>query len=216
MGILLFFIDQNNNPKLPVSPDTKAEDKNHPERQKSNGPTVLCLLDHILGNMVIHYSRTRVIHPRQGFDDVLEIIREEKLLDQGIKLIYLLVGRADVYQPPGLVIHSMEKLLGGFSRIQPRVLTVLGGILNTPADEFSISENIKEINRRLAELAGRDHHWLYFDPNVSVSVAGQVQKRFFDKEGRLNKPGCRFMAQGLVATSKAARLLQNYYNLPTK
>lgn len=166
--------------------------------------------------MVIHYSRMRRVHPRQGFDDVLEILREEKLLDDGIKLIYLLIGRADLDQSPGSVIISVEKLLEGFSRSQPRVLTVLGAILMTPWDSTSTKEKIKEINQSLSVLAEKDHHWLYFNTNVSISVAGEVQKRFFDREGRVNKAGCRFIAQGLVASSKAARMLQNYHILPPK
>lgn len=183
---------------------------------KNNSPAVLCLLDHVLGNMVIHYSRTRIIHPRQGVDDVLEIIHEENLLDNNIKLIYLLVGRADVFSPPVSVVHAVEKLLEGFSKLQLRVLTLVGAILVTPTDTQNMRTNIGEINAQLARLADRDHHWLFFNPNVSVSIAGEVQRRFFDKEGRLNKAGCRFVAQGLVATSKAARMVQNYHILPPK
>lgn len=182
----------------------------------NNTPTVLCLLDHVLGNMVIHYSRTRRIHPRQGFDDILEIVHEESLLDDHIKLIYLLVGRADAGSSPGSVVLSVEKLLEGFSRAQPRVLTVIGAVLVAPSDSINIRTNIGDINAQLARLADKDHHWLFFDPNVSISVAGEVQKRFFDKEGRVNKAGCRFVAQGLVATSKAAHMLQKYHILPPK
>lgn len=195
-------------------PTGRENVRKSPER--NNNPAVLCLLDHVLGNMVIHYSRTRRIHPRQGFEDILEIVREEKLLDEGIKLIYLLVGRADVYQSSGSVIISVEKLLEGFSRIQPRVLTVVGAVLSVPSDTHDVRANIREINLSLASLAEKDHHWLYFNTNLSVSVAGEVQKRFFDREMKVNKAGCRFIAQGLVASSKAARMLQNYHVLPLK
>lgn len=89
-------------------------------------PAVLCILDHMLGNMIIHYSRTRVLHPRQGFEDLPEIIREEQILDEFIKLIYLLMGRADVLSLPGSAISSVKKCLDALSRKQPRVMVVLG------------------------------------------------------------------------------------------
>lgn len=95
---------------------------------------MLCLFDHVLGNMVIHYSRTRIIHPRQGLEDILEILREENLLDGDIKLIYFLAGRADAIQNPLAVGRSLEKLLDGVSKISPRVMCVLGGILILPSD----------------------------------------------------------------------------------
>lgn len=192
----------------------KEDPRNTPDASKN--PAVLCLLDHMLGNMIIHYSRTRIIHSRQGFEDILEIVNEEKLLDNGIKMVYLLAGRADVSQPPGSVVRAVEKLLDGLAKIQPRILIVIGAILGGPADSMYIRNNLEEINVRLADLANRDHHWLFFNPNLSISVAGEVQKRFFDKEERVNKPGCRFIAQGLVSTSKAARLLQKYHVLPPR
>lgn len=185
-------------------------------RQENNKPAVLCLLDYVLGNMIIHYSRSRVLHARQGFDDVSEIISEEGLLDDAIKLIYLLVGRADSKLSPISVVRSVEKLLEFFSRKQPRVMTVIGGVIIDPTDSLEIRSNIQEINQRLASLAQNDHHWIFFDPNVSISIAGETQRRFFDKDRKINKPGCRFIAQGVVATSKAARMLQNYNVLPPK
>lgn len=179
-------------------------------------PAILCLLDYILGNMIIHYSRSRVLHARQGFDDVPEIIREENLLERGIKLIYLLIGRADGGLPAGSVLRSVEKLLDFLFKKQPRVMTVIGGIVLDPMDGPDIRSNMLEINQKLASLAQNDHHWLFFNPNASISVAGETQRQFFDRDRKVNKAGCRFIAQGLVATSKAARMLQNYNILPPK
>lgn len=179
-------------------------------------PTILCLLDYILGNLTIHYSRTRVIHARQGFDDILEVVREENLLANGIKLIYLLIGRADCFAHPGSVIRSAEKLLDGLTRINPRIMIVIGGIISDPADSTNVRTNAVDINQKLAKLAENDHHWVFFNPNISISVAGEPQKRFFDKEGKVNKAGCRFIAQALVATSRSARMLQNYDLIPLK
>lgn len=174
------------------------------------------MLDYVLGNLIIHYSKTRILHPRQGFGDLFEVITEEHLLTNSTKLVYLLVGRAEVQSPPGSVIEALETLLENVSKEQPRVMTVLGAVLISPWDSITTRANIVEINQRMAKLAERDHHWLYFNSNHSVSLAGEPQKRFFDRDGKLNKPGCRFLAQGLVATSKAARMLQNYNDLPPK
>lgn len=179
-------------------------------------PTVLCVLDHILGNLTIHYSRTRVLHPRQGIEDVLEVIKEEKLLNDGIKLVYLLAGRPDASVSPMTFSHNMEKLLDGMSKLVPRLMVVIGGVLMDPLDGRDIKTNITEINSKLAVLADSDHHWLYFNSNASISIGGESQKRFFDKMGKVNKAGCRFIAQGLVASSKAARMLQNFTYLPPK
>lgn len=179
-------------------------------------PTILCLLDYTLGNLMIHYSRTRVLHARQGFEDILEVVREEQLMANGIKLIYMLVGRADCSSPPGSVIRNVEKLLDGLTRINPRIMIVIGGVVMDPADSTNAKASVMEINQRLAKLAENDHHWIFFNPNISISVAGEPQKRFFDKERRVNKAGCRFIAQALVATSKSARMLQNYDLIPLK
>lgn len=186
------------------------------KRELNKNHTVLCLFDHALGNLIIHYSRIRILHPGQGFDDVMEVVREEKLLDDHTKLIYMLIGRADLHLSPGSIIHSVEKVLEGFSRIQPKVLTVIGAVLMLPSDNMMVKTKINKLNRALARLAEGDHHWLFFDPNVAISVAGEPQKRFFDREEKLNKPGCRFVAQSLVATTKAARMLQKYNMLPDK
>lgn len=179
-------------------------------------PAVLCILDFMLGNMIIHYSRTRVLHPRQGFDDLPEIIREENILDEFIKLVYLLMGRADILSLPGVTMASVKKSLDALSKQQPRVMVVLGAILVDPLDPINVRNQIQDFNQKLASLAQQDHHWLFFDPNISISVAGEPQKRFFDKDRKINKAGCRFIAQGLVATSKAARMLQNYSILPPR
>lgn len=146
----------------------------------------------------------------------MEVIREEKLLDDGIKLVYLLAGRPDVSASPAAFGKGIEKLLEGMARISPRVMIVLGAVLMDPYDSSEIKANITDINIRLAKLAEKDHHWLYFNANVSISIAGNPQKRFFDKQGRVNKAGCRFIAQGLVASSKAGRMLQNFSVLPPK
>lgn len=182
--------------------------------QSVRKPAVLCLFDHAIGNMVIHYSRTRILHPRQGLEDILEVLREEKLLDEDIKLIYLLAGRADSHLNPLAVGRSLEKLLDGISKINPRVMCVLGGVLMLPSDGEETRHNMAEINLRFAKTAVKDQHWLFFNPNLSVSLAGNPQRRFFDREGKLNKTGCRFVAQALVAASKAARMLQNFASLP--
>lgn len=184
--------------------------------EQSNNHTVLCLFDHVLGNMIIHYSRIRVLHPRQGFDDIMEVTKEEQLLEDQTKLIYMLIGRADLHLSPGSIIHSVEKVLEGFSRINSRVLTVIGAMLILPSDSQLIRVKLNEVNKALARLAEKDHHWLFFDPNLAVSLVGEPQKRYFDREGKLNKPGCRIVAQSLVATAKAARMLQKYNALPEK
>lgn len=88
-------IDQNKDVPSASPPPSPMEQGIQPDTQKSanrRDPSVLCLLDHVLGNMVIHYLKTRVVHPRQGLDDILEIVKEENLITSSIKLIYLLVG----------------------------------------------------------------------------------------------------------------------------
>lgn len=142
---------------------------------------MLCLFDHIIGNMVIHYSRMRFLHPRQGLEDILEVLREEKLLDEDIKLIYLLAGRADVHLDPLAVGCSLEKLLDGIAKMNPRVMCVIGGIMMLPTDNEKARVNLLQINQRLEKTAAKDQHWLYFNPNLTVSLAGDPQKRFFDK-----------------------------------
>lgn len=164
--------------------------------------------------MTIHYSRTRVLHPRQGFEDIIEVVREENLLDSGIKLIYLLAGRADVHLSPFEVSRGLDKLLDGLAKINPRIMCVLGAILKLPSDTSDTQRRIDDINAKLAKTALRNQHWLFFDPNLSISLAGIPQKRFFDKYGKVNRAGCRFVAQALVASSKGARMLQNYSSLP--
>lgn len=144
------------------------------------------------------------------------MIREESLLSGGIKLVYLLAGRPDISMSPVVFGRNIEKLLDGMARIAPRIMIVLGAVLMDPADSAQVRSNILEINAKLAKLAERDHHWLYFNANISISIAGIPQKRFFDKLGRVNKAGCRFIAQGLVASSKAGRMLQNFAVLPPK
>lgn len=166
--------------------------------------------------MVIHYSRTRIVHPRQGFEDILEILREENLISQGIKVVYLLVGRADLLSPPLQVIKNMERLLGGMANLQPKIMVVVGALIVLPSDSLKERANILEINQKIAKMVERDHHWVFFNPNISVSIAGEPQKRFFDRENRINRAGCRFVAQALVATSKSARMLQNFDLLPPK
>lgn len=188
-------------------------------RQASNfgrKPTVLCILDHKLENLLIHYSRTRVLHPRQGIEDILEVIREESLLEGGIKLVYLLAGRPDISVSPMTFGHNVQKLLDGMAKVAPRIMVVIGGVLMDPTDSPGTKANIAEINSGLSLLAETDHHWLYFNTNASISVAGEPQKRFYDKVGKINKAGCRFIAQGLVANSKSAQMLQNFSYLPPK
>lgn len=189
-------------------------EENTESTQERKGPSVLCLLDFAFGNMTIHYSRTRILHARQGFEDVLEVVREDKLLDSGIKLVYLLAGRADAHLSPSVVQMSLEKLLDGLVKINPKVMLVLGGILKVPSDTLETQKNVGDINVRLAHLASKDPHYLYFDPNLSVCLAGMPQKRFFDKMQRVNRAGCRFIAQALVGASKGAQMLQNYNSLP--
>lgn len=185
-------------------------------QEATKSPAILCLLDYVFGNMVIHYSRSRVIHPRQSFEDMLELVREERLVSESIKMIYLLVGRADILSSSGSVIRSLEKLLEGFARIQPRIMVVVGAILVLPSDTMKERANIIEINQRIQGLTDGDHHWSFFNPNVCIAIAGEPQKRFFDRDRKLNKAGCRFVAQALVATSKSARMLQNFELLPPK
>lgn len=179
-------------------------------------PSVLCIFDHILGNMIIHYSKTRILHPRQGIEDILEVIREENLLNDGIKLVYLLAGRPDMSVSAVEFGHRVEKLLDGMAKIAPRIMVVIGAVLIEPSDSWETKVNIAEINSKLARIAECDHHWLYFNTNVSISVGGDPQRKFFEKSGKINKTGCRFIAQGLVSSSKAARMLQNFASLPPK
>lgn len=186
------------------------------QQTSSKNPSILCLLDHALGNMIIHYSKTRVLHPGQGFDDILEVIRVDNLLLEGTKLVYLLAGHASILQVPGSVVNHLEKLLEGMYKLNPKIMCVLGAIVILPDDGPEIRTAVHDINFRIARLAEKDLHWSFFDTNQSVSLAGQPQKHFFDKEGKVNKAGCRFIAQGLVATSRAARMLQNYAILPPK
>lgn len=181
---------------------------------QDRSPSVLCLLDFVLGNMTIHYSRTRVLHPRQGLEDVMEVVREENLLSQNIKLVYCLVGRADVLLAPAAFARLFDKLLLALARINPRIMCVIGGIVACPGDSNEIRNNVVEINQSLARLAERDHHWLFFNPNICLSFGGEPQRKFFDGKAQLVRSGCRAVAQALVAASKSARMLQNFGVLP--
>lgn len=212
-----FTLDGNNGR---ANKDTTGEMQSDTRSQhmmdSKKDPTVLCLLDSVFGNMTIHYSSTRIVHPRQGFEDILEIVREEQLISHSTKLVYLLVGQADVLTSSGSVIRSVEKLLDGLAKIQPRIMIVIGAILLDPSDTIAARANILEINQKLGRLAEQDHHWSFFNPNVCITVAGEPQKHFFDRENRINKAGCRLVAQALVATSKSARMLQKFSLLPPK
>lgn len=186
-----------------------------PLKESGSRPSaVLCLLDFVLGNMIIHYSKTRVLHPGQGLDDIAEILNEEGLFGQGIKLVYCLVGRASSHLGPSAFICLFEKLLISLARINPRIMCVIGGVILCPGDGPQDRENIIEINLKLARLAEQDHHWLFFNPNITLSFGGVPQKKFFDAKGQVVKPGCRVLAQALVSASKSARMLQNYAVLP--
>lgn len=216
----MIFIDQEISTAPNIAKLTPLQSNTTVTRQQLVGTgkqlSVLCILDDILGNLIIHYSKTRVLHPRQGIDDILEVVREENLLDNGIKLVYLLAGRPDKSLPPVNFGHNVEKLLDGMAKIIPRIMVVLGAVIINPGDDWETKCNIVDLNSKLARIAEGDHHWLFFNANTSISVAGDPQKRFFDKLGRVNKAGCRFIAQGLVGSSKAARMLQNFSSLPPK
>lgn len=157
-----------------------------------------------------------MLHPGQGIDDILEVVDEESLLSDNIKLLYLLAGRSDSHLSPGVFGHNLEVLLEGLMKRKPRLMCVLGGLVISPFDGDNRIQSITEINGKIARVAEKDHHWLFFDPNSGVAPGCLPTKRFFDKDGLVNRAGCRIVAKGLVAASKGARMLQNYAVLPPK
>lgn len=189
-------------------------------QQTPTGPekaaTVLCVLDFVLGNLKIHYSRTKVLHPRQGLSDVMEVMREEGLLAESVRLIYFLAGRADLHLSASAFGRSLEKLLDDISSLNPRVMLVMGGLVMSPNDTDDCKSNLVEINSKIAKIAEKDPHWAYFNPNFVLSLGGQVQKRFFDRDGKLNNQGCIVVAKGLVSVSKLGRMHQNFGVLPPR
>lgn len=190
----------------------ERQPQNTPTSQRS--PSILCLMDYVYGNMMIHYSKSRVLHCGQGLDDILEVVKEYALLDLTIKLIYLLAGRADALLEPSAFVRGLEKLLWEFARLNPRLMFVIGGVVVTLEDNPQARDNIAEINLRVARLAEKDHHWLYFNPNSCLMLGGEPQRKMCDGRGQLVKSGCRVVAQALVAASKSARMLQNFGVLP--
>lgn len=196
-----------------------VEEKTSPVPQQ-NTPTnqrpasILCLLDHVYGNMIIHYARSRVLHPRQGLEDIFEVIKEENLIDSNIKLVYLLAGRADLHLSASAFLRGLEKLLYDIARMNPRLMVVIAGIVLAPDDPPQARTNLADINLKMARLADRDHHWLYFNPNNCLMLGGEPQRKLFDNKGQLVKAGCRVVAQALVGASKSARMLQNFGVLP--
>lgn len=141
---------------------------------------------------------------------------EEALLGPTIKLIYLVVGRADAHLSPVVFARNYENLLVGLARMEPRIMCVIGGLILCPEDSEQAKLNMSEINLALARLADKDPHWLYLNPNNSLGLGGQPQKRFFDKNSKVVKAGCRALAQALVAASKSARMIQNFAVLVPK
>lgn len=154
----------------------KAKTQTNSGQESKREPTILCLLDHSLGNLMIHYARTTVIHPKQGFDDILELVREEDLLSKNIKLIYLLVGRPDMFSAPLSSIRSAEKLPEGFAKMQPKIMVVVGAVLVLPWDTPWEKAEILELNQKLWNVAEKDHNWVFFNLNICVSLAGEPQK----------------------------------------
>lgn len=186
------------------------------QQRVDKSPSVLCLLDFLLGNLKIHYSKTRVLHPRQGIDDVLEVVREENLLFPNIRVVYFLVGRADVHLSSSCFGKALDQLLCALWSLNPRLMLILGGIVMTTNDTEEQKVAIGEKNQRLARMADKDPHLLFFNPNIGLSLAGAPQKRFFDKDSKINNQGCAIIARGLVAAAKNGRLHQNYSALAPK
>lgn len=134
--------DESTNPPQENTKNKLGRKAIHSEEQH---PTVLCLLDYSLGNMIIHYSKTRVLHPRQGLEDLFEVIMEENLLGDTTKLIYLLIGWADISLNPGVVARNVETLLENVAKLQPRIMTVIGAIVINPLDPMSVRADFKRL-----------------------------------------------------------------------
>lgn len=169
-----------------------------------------------MGNLKIHYSRTRVLHSRQGLDDIFEVVREENLLSPNIRVLYFMAGRADVHLSPSIFGRSLEQALRAIWNLNPRLMVVISGVIIAPNDADELKVAIMEINQKIGKIADRDPHLLFFNPNIGLSLGGGPQRRFFDKDSKVNNQGCSIVARGIVAASKNGRMHQNYSALAPK
>lgn len=158
----------------------------------------------------MHYSITRVLHPRQGLEELKDMIRGTELNLENTRLVYFLAGRAEVHLSPAEFAKSLEQVLRELQRRSPRIMILLGAIPMFPTDSPQVRANILELNLRMARLADRDPHWLFCNINNVLTMGGQPQKKFFDSEGKVSKAGCRLVAQNVVAASRSARMQRNF------
>lgn len=185
---------------------TPEADRPKARRQTS----VLCILDHTFCNLMMHYSETIILHPGQSWSEILDLVNKGDINLNGIRLVYLLAGRADCHHAPSRVLKRVEELLRGLQSKSSRVMCLLGSVVLLPSDKLELQMNIKEINLHLAKLAEKDPHWLFCNFNSSLALGGIPQKRFFDKQGVVSTAGCRIVAKSVVAASKGARMQRNF------
>lgn len=177
-------------------------------------PTVLCILDFLLSNLTMHYSVSKVLHPGQGLEEIVELFKAGLLSLNNIRLVYILAGRADSHLSPGEFVRRLEVLLNYLHSVSPRVMVLLAGLIIEPTDSGDIAVNITEVNQRISRIADKNPHWLYCNPNTVLALGGVPQKRFFNKDGFVLKSGCMNIAKFVVAASRGARMQKNFDVLP--
>lgn len=182
--------------------------RNSPQPQRP--PTVLCILDHVLCNLTIHYSQTMVLRHDQGLRELTKLVRQDRFDLSRIRLVYLLAGRADAHLPPATFGRVLEDLLQAFQRKAPRIMILVCAVLMVVSDSDKDRLAIREINLKMAKIADKDPHWQFCNPNSVLALAGNPQKRFFSDTGLIQNNGCMTLAKVIVAASKNARMQKNF------
>lgn len=175
---------------------------------------MLCILDHEFAQLKIFKSVTQILNSRQGLPEIAEMVLQDKLRVDNMRLVYFLAGRADAHLSSSAFTRSLEAILANFRWKNPRLMCLLCSVLITPNDTDDIKSGIADINRRLARIAEKDPHWLYCNINAAVSQKGVPNRKFFDKEGNLLRGGCISVAQAVTTTARIAKMQQEFDLLP--
>ena len=182
----------------------------------SETPEIVIFAEHLVGNLQIRRAEVFNVHVQDGFQELGDLIANRKFEIVDVKILILLLGRADLWQSDNKFRQSVGYVLEQVRKLNKKAIVLFCAIIPVPGDSVPIKRTSVYRHGYLSHLAGRVPRPEFCKPGKNLLVNGSALQEYFDAEGTLNAMGTNIVVRGLEAKIKCAGLFRKFHDLKAK
>ena len=159
--------------------------------------------------LAVDNATVMVLKQQEGFTEVEEMIRKNKVVLSGYKVIVLLCGRADLWISDKFFEKSVLECILAIREVNKDAYVVLNATLPVVGERRSVIDTANFRAGLLSRLAAKTEKLEFSKPGRRlIRKPGGAIKEYFDPGNMLTGDGLAQVKRGIEAKIHCARLLE--------